>query len=1133
MSLTSPKLPAHAQHPINWGSLSASSDALTIANAAQNSQQLLVVVCGDTQTAMRLEREIPFFLTTKLAVTYFPDWEVLPYDSFSPLPEIISERLQTLYALQHLKQGVLIITVSTLLQRLAPRQVVLAECFSLSTTETLDIGKTRSDLEKLGYLNVSTVQTHGEFSVRGSILDLYPMGSKKPYRIDLLDTEVESIRTFDTDTQRSLEKVDAIELFPTREFPVNTESIQLFRRNFREQFPNTPTTNSLYQLITHGSIPDGIENYMPLFVENTESFLDYLSDSTLILHGDINTAGDLFLQQVIERYAQRKGDIDRPPLPPEKLFIDQQALNKRLRSFPSVTIEQQKNEPIANALIEAKKQANEQPLHKLLAQHQQRILFVAQSAGHRESMLLQLKKLNVRPTLVDDWAHFLRQDSSPCITVAAVDEGLIFEDISIITEQNLFGNRVQQRRRRRESSSQQLEGIFNSLAELEIGSAVVHQEHGVGRYLGLTHLDVNDIDTEFLTLEYANNDKLYVPVSSLNLIGRYMGTQGDSAPLHKLGSDQWQKARNKALKKARDVAAELLDIHARRAAKEGKPMIIDSDEYESFARGFPFEETVDQANAIEQTLNDQGLAKPMDRVICGDVGFGKTEVAMRASFIASHNHYQTAVLVPTTLLAQQHYQNFSDRFADWPVRVEVLSRFVSAKEQKKIIEETAEGKVDILIGTHKLLQKSISYKNLGLVIIDEEQRFGVRHKEYFKSMRSQVDMLTLTATPIPRTLNQAMAGLRDISIIATPPPNRHAIETFVSPWNNSLIQEACQREIKRGGQIFFLHNDISTMDRTITELQEILPNAQLKKAHGQMRETELEQIMLDFYHHRFNILVSTTIIENGIDLPNANTIIVNRADKLGLSQLHQLRGRVGRSHHRAYAYMLIPPEGVMSKDAKKRIDAIQSSTDLGAGFSLSTHDMEIRGAGELLGDSQSGEIQEIGFTLYTDLLEQAVAALKSGKQPELETRIDVGPEIDFHTSTLIPDDYLPDVHTRLVLYKRIASADNAEQLRELQVEMIDRFGLLPEPSKHLFGISEIKLMAHLIGVEKVDYGQSSGRIQFTNEPNIDPSKILKLIQTQAQTFQLDGPQKLRFSKKLDTIEEKIEFILSLLSSLAS
>jgi len=1129
MPITTNQLPTSPNDSFEWGEFDGCSDALAIANAGLQSKKLLVVICCDTQSAIRLERETPFFLNDDLPIFCFPDWEVLPYDSFSPLGEIISERLHTLYTLQNIKRGILIVSVNCLLQRLAPREQLLSECFSLTVGDSLSLEETCLNLDTLGYQNVHAVHEYGEYSVRGSILDMFPMGSKTPYRIDLFDTDVESIRTFDTETQRSIEKVNSIQLFPAREFPVNDKSIQLFRQKFRDLFPSVSDKNPLYQQVSKGNMPNGVENYLPLFVETTESFFDYLPHATLLLHGDVPLAAEQFLTQVDERFTHRQGDLDRPALAPDLLFHSLESFNKTLGSYPSAHLHSDIHETDKVALI-----SNNQhdALLDLLAKADHKTLFIAESAGHRESILQQLQKLTIRPTVVDSWNDFIVGSNNPCITVAPIDEGLTLEKISIVTENNLFGTRAQQRRRRRSSSSQRLENVFNSLADLEIGSPVVHQEHGVGRYIGLKHIVIEGIETEFLSLEYANDDKLYVPVSSLNLIGRYMGTQGDNAPLHRLGSDQWDKARKKALKRARDVAAELLDIHARRAAKPGCAMLSESAEYDSFSRAFPFEETEDQATAIEQTLHDMSLAKPMDRVICGDVGFGKTEVAMRAAFTAANNNLQTAILVPTTLLAQQHFQNFSDRFADWPMRVEVLSRFVSAKRQKQIIEDTATGQVDILIGTHKLLQKSLAYKNLGLVIIDEEQRFGVRHKEHFKSMRSEVDMLTLTATPIPRTLNQAMSGLRDISIIATPPPNRHAIETFVSEWNSSLIQEACQREIRRGGQLFILHNDIASMDRMVREIQELVPDAQIQKAHGQMRESELEQIMLDFYHHRFNILVSTTIIENGIDLPNANTIIINRADKLGLSQLHQLRGRVGRSHHRAYAYMIVPPDGVMTKDAKKRIDAIQSSAELGAGFSLSTHDMEIRGAGELLGDNQSGEIQEIGFTLYTELLDNAVAAIKSGKQPELEQRIDTGPEIDLHESALIPEDYLPDVHTRLVLYKRIASADNAEELRELQIEMIDRFGLLPDSTKHLFAITELKQRASQLGIEKVIFAASAGRLQFSSEPKIDPAKLIGLIQQQPQAFQLDGPQKLRFNKKLDNTEEKVEFILDLLNSIA-
>ncbi|MGZ8935475.1 MAG: transcription-repair coupling factor, partial [Methylobacter sp.] len=730
--------------------------------------------------------------------------------------------------------------------------------------------------------------------------------------------------------------------------------------------------------------------------------------------------------------------------------------------------------------------------------------------------------------------QFLKSEISPCILVAPMDQGLWLENpaIAIITESQLSGEKVQQRRRRRKSGARELENIVNNLNELTIGSPVVHQEHGVGRYLGLQTLKFGGIAAEFLALEYANNDKLYVPVSSLHVIGRYTGMSPENAPLHKLGGDQWSKAKKKAMERIRDVAAELLEIHAKRAVKKGHAFTIADTDYQAFADAFPFEETPDQQAAIEMILEDMASPQPMDRVICGDVGFGKTEVSMRAAFIAVQSGKQVAILVPTTLLAQQHYQNFRDRFADWPVRIEVTSRFISPKQQKEIAYDLEQGKVDIVIGTHKLLSPEIKYKALGLVVIDEEHRFGVRQKEHFKKLRNELDMLTLTATPIPRTLNMAMSGLRDISIIASPPPNRHAIKTFISQWIDSQVKEACLREIKRGGQVFFLHNDVKTMEKMATELRQLVPEARIEMAHGQMPERELERIMLDFYHQRFNLLLCSTIIESGIDIPSANTIVINRADKLGLAQLHQLRGRVGRSHHRAYAYFIVPPKTLMSSDAIKRLEAVEASGDLGAGFMLSSHDMEIRGAGELLGDDQSGQIQEIGFTLYTELLERAVNALKSGKQPELETPMDKGPEVDLQTAALIPENYLPDIHARLVLYKRISSTETKDDLRELQIEMIDRFGLLPEPVKTLFSITELKQQAEKLGVRKIEAGAAGGRIVFTAEPKINTEQLISLIQTQVQCYKFDGADKLRFIRPFESTEQKLEFISGLLEKLS-
>jgi len=760
-------------------------------------------------------------------------------------------------------------------------------------------------------------------------------------------------------------------------------------------------------------------------------------------------------------------------------------------------------------------------------------LFVAESAGHREALIDKLRQYKIALKPIESWSAFVAAESSPHVLIAPMDHGLWLQkpSLAIVTESQLSGEKVQQRRRRRRASVRALENMVNNLNELTVGSPVVHQEHGVGRYLGLQILQIGGIEAEFLTLEYANNDKLYVPVSSLHVIGRYTGISPENAPLHKLGGDQWSKAKKKAIERIRDVAAELLEIHAKRAAKAGHAFDVENTEYQAFADAFPFEETPDQQSAIEAILVDMASPQPMDRVICGDVGFGKTEVSMRAAFIAVQSGKQVAVLVPTTLLAQQHFQNFRDRFADWPVRIEVMSRFVSPKQQKEILDDLEQGKVDIVIGTHKLLSNEIKYKALGLVVIDEEHRFGVRQKEHFKKLRNELDMLTLTATPIPRTLNMAMAGLRDISIIASPPPNRHAIKTFISEWVDAQVQEACLREIKRGGQVFFLHNDVKSMEKMTAELAVLVPEARIEMAHGQMPERELERIMLDFYHQRFNILVCSTIIESGIDIPSANTIIINRADKLGLAQLHQLRGRVGRSHHRAYAYFMVPPKALISKDAVKRLEALEASGDLGAGFMLSSHDMEIRGAGELLGDEQSGQIQEIGFTLYTELLERAVSALKSGKQPELDAPMDKGPEVDLQASALIPEDYLPDIHARLVLYKRISSAENQQELRDLQVEMIDRFGLLPEPVKTLFSIAELKLRAEILGVKKIEANAAGGRIIFTATPNINADQLIMLIQTQAQCYKFDGADKLRFINPFETVTQKLEFITELLKKL--
>jgi len=1142
-----PPLPNSPAEQSHWLGLSGCADSLALATAVMQEKRLLVIVTPDSQTALRIEHELAFFLDNSFPILQFPDWETLPYDVFSPLPEIISERLRTLALLPETKRGALIVPVATLMHRLAPREHILAHSFAIEVGGTLNLDLTRAKLEAVGYQCVSQVYQHGEFAVRGSILDLFPMGSKQPYRIELFDDDVESIRSFDADTQMSQEKMQKVELFPAREFPFTDEAIKRFRQAFREQFPDASPKNNLYLDVSKQIAPTGIEYYLPLFVEHTESLFAYLPKTALfVLPAQFVDTAERFSREADERYQQRKYDLDRPLLPPERLFLAADEIRRQTEAFSRIELEPLASVQTEGALsfncktlpdvaIDSRLKEPAQKLRQFIDGFDGKILFVAETAGHREGLIEKLKTVKLAAKQVQNWPEFLQSPHSPCIVVAPMDQGLWLDNpkIAVITESQLSGEKVQQRRRRLKSAARELENIFNNLNELTIGSPVVHQEHGVGRYLGLQTLNVGGFDAEFLMLEYANNDKLYVPVSSLHLIGRYSGVSAENAPLHKLGTDQWSKAKKKAMERARDVAAELLDIHAKRAARQGFAFDVDNSEYNAFAAAFPFEETPDQLSAIDAILQDMAATQPMDRVVCGDVGFGKTEVAMRAAFIAVQSGKQVAVLVPTTLLAQQHYQNFRDRFADWPVRVEVTSRFVTAKQQKAIADELAKGKVDIIIGTHKLLSKEMKYQALGLVIIDEEHRFGVTQKEHFKKLRHELDLLTLTATPIPRTLNMAMAGLRDISIIATPPPNRHAIKTFVSEWIDSQVQEACQREIKRGGQVFFLHNDVKTMDKMARELEALVPEARIQIAHGQMAERELEQIMLDFYHQRFNLLIASTIIESGIDVPSANTIIINRADKLGLAQLHQLRGRVGRSHHRAYAYCIVPPKALMTKDAIKRLEAFETSGELGAGFMLSSHDMEIRGAGELLGDEQSGQIQEIGFTLYTELLERAVKAIQSGKQPELDAPFDSGAEVDLQVAALIPEDYLPDIHARLVLYKRISSAENSEDLRKLKVEMIDRFGLLPDQVKALFVITELKQQAAHLGIKKIEAHSAGGRIVFSSQPCIDAGELIAMIQTQPQTYKLDGADKLKFFHKFDDMESKVEFLDALLSRLAA
>ncbi len=1148
LSPLAPQLPRRAGERTAWGRLYGSADGLAIAMAAERHNGMLLVVADDTPAANRLESEIRFYAAKReeIPVLGFPDWETLPYDIFSPYQDIVSERLTTLYQLPGLKRGILVVPLATLMHRLPPREYILGSSLILDVGNRLPLEAMRQRLERSGYRCVSQVVEHGEFAVRGSLIDLYPMGSRHPYRIELFDDEVETIRTFDPESQRSLEKVERIRLLPAREFPLDEAGIKHFREAYRANFEGDPQKSVIYRDVSNALAPPGIEYYLPLFFAQTETLFDYLPPETLLFTGEgVDQSAEAFWRECNERFELARFNPDRPPLKPNQLFVEVPELFSRIKPIPRVVSQHFKlleghgvnyaTEAPPSLALDPRAEQPTAALSQFVEGFRGRVLFVAESAGRREALLETLRGCGLRAEQFEGWPEFLQSDQRLGIVVSPLEQGVLLTDppLAVVTEPQLYGEQVLQRRRRRKARVRDADAVIRNLAELQVGAPVVHEDHGVGRYLGLQRLDLGGVEAEFLTLEYADGDKLYVPVSALHLISRYTGVSPESAPLHKLGSGQWERAKRKASEKVRDVAAELLDLYARREARKGHAFALEPSAYASFAASFPFEETPDQQDAIDAVLTDLTQGRPMDRLVCGDVGFGKTEVAMRAAFVAVMGGKQVAMLVPTTLLAEQHLENFRDRFADWPIRIESLSRFSSKKEQQKVIDDLEAGAVDIVIGTHKLLQEGIKYRNLGLVIIDEEHRFGVRQKERFKALRAEVDVLTLTATPIPRTLNMALGSLRELSVIASPPARRLAVKTFVNEWNAGLVREACLREIRRGGQVYFLHNDVETIEKMARELEQLVPEASIRIAHGQMRERELERVMSDFYHQRFNVLVCTTIIETGIDVPTANTIIMNRADRLGLAQLYQLRGRVGRSHHRAYAYLMVQSKRNLTPDAVKRLEAIEAIEELGTGFSLATHDLEIRGAGELLGEEQSGQMQEIGFGLYSELLERAVAALRAGREPELDKPLYHGAEIDLHTPALIPDDYLPDVHSRLIMYKRIASAGSDEELRELQVEMIDRFGLLPEPVKTLFRLTELRLRASPLGIAKVEMGLAGGRVTFIPEPNIDPMKIISLIQSKAAVYKLDGKERLKIVKALPDADSRVRVVEELLRELGS
>jgi transcription-repair coupling factor (superfamily II helicase) len=1131
-----------------WGGINFSESALAIANTYQHSAGLIVVLTQDSQTASQLQEALEFFLPQTNEVLSFPEWETLPYDQFSPHQDIISERLKTLYRLPNLKQGILILPISTVIQKIVPLDYIQQFTFLLACGDKLEIEPFTQKLEASSYQRVSQVMEHGEFAIRGSIIDLFPMGSKTPFRIDLFDDEIETIRSFNPDNQRSIEQIDEIKLLPAKEFNFTQQGIDLFRQNFKAYFGSEARNSHIYKAVSERQSVGGLEYYLPLFHTQLTTLFEYLPQNTLFFdfrdeQKELEGTLDKIHDEYQERYQVGQHNPDFPLLKPEEIILNKTAFLTALKPYHRITLEptistkntsQFANKTLPDLGIQSQSDYPLAKLNAFLDHYQGAVVFSAESTGRRETLLTLLAKHKHKPRIIENWNEALEHSQSrsktPSIIVSPLEESIYTDSFCLVSESQIFGKTVIQKRRRKRKHND-FDTAISNLIELDIGSPVVHIDHGVGRYLGLENIEINDEEKEFLMLQYAGDAKLYVPVTSLHLISRYTGATPETAPLHKLGSDRWEKAKRKAAEKVHDVAAELLDIYAQRAARPGYAFKTPAEAYQRFSATFPFEETPDQQQAIDAVFNDMHSDKPMDRLICGDVGFGKTEVAMRAAFIAAYDGKQVAILVPTTLLAHQHHENFKNRFSDWPMRIDVLSRFQTPKEQKKVLEDLKNGQVDIIIGTHKLIQKDVHYQELGLIIVDEEHRFGVRQKEQLKKMRAEVDILTMTATPIPRTLNMAMNDLRDLSIIASAPAKRLAVQTFVQEWNDDVVREASLREIRRGGQVYVLYNQVSKMEQMVEHLQALIPEAKITFAHGQMNERELEAVMEDFYHRRYNILVCSTIIETGIDIPTANTILIDRADKFGLAQLHQLRGRVGRSHHRAYAYLFTGDKASISKDAQKRLTAIAKHNTLGAGFILASHDLEIRGAGELLGDGQSGQIQEIGFGLYSELLERAVNALKSGKQPELNTTLHTGSEVNLSVPALIPESYLPDVHTRLVFYKRIASAKSQGALRELEVEMIDRFGLLPDQVKNLLLATQVKLLIEPIGIIKLDATDNMIRVQFNTQPDIDPLKLIQLIQSQPKQYQLKGQTELKYLDTMPEIQQRIYAIELLIKNI--
>jgi len=1125
------------------GNLQGSSTALLLKEIVQQQSRLFIVIARNNQHLGQLESELEFY---GIKPTIFPDWEILPYDRLSPHQDIVSERLAILSNMP--KTGVLLLSASTLAQRVAPTSWILGEHFDIHVGQKFDLEQQKKKLIQAGYHLVDTVYDPGEFAVRGSIMDIYASGQEAPIRIDLFDDEIESLKFFDAETQRTTQSLQQFTVLPAQEFPLK-EGRATFRDRYAEFFPTAnPKKNPIYQDVMDGIVSPGIEFYLPLFfsaeaMQGQSSLISYLPKNGIVITDKaLEESLSQFWQDVVRRYEDRRHNVDQPIMPPESLFFQTNQVLEQLNQFARIIAAQTPFDQKAGVLnldtqlpprlpVDPKREKPFHEVKKYIDQANHPVLLVAESAGRRESLKDALRpSLGDIPT-VENFDSFIKSLYAIAITNAPLERGLVLTDrISVISENQLYEHRVVQRRRKRQQEVSE-EFLIRSLTELTMGAPVVHIDYGVGRYAGLVTLSIDDQDHEFLQLDYADAAKVYVPVTNLHLISRYSGGDPDLAPLHKLGTDAWNKAKRKALEQIHDVAAELLHIQARRSSKPGISFEVDQSLYMQFASGFAYEETLDQANAIEATLHDMQQSKPMDRLVCGDVGFGKTEVAMRAAFVAVQNNRQVAILVPTTLLAQQHYDSFKDRFADWPVRIEVLSRFGSSKAHTKTIDDLIEGKVDIVIGTHKILQENVQFKNLGLMIVDEEHRFGVRDKERIKAMRADVDMLTLTATPIPRTLNMAFSGMRDLSIIATPPARRLAVKTFVQEHTDDTIKEAILRELLRGGQVYFLHNEVDTIDRAAEHIRKLVPEARVIVAHGQMRERELEQVMQQFYHKEYNVLVCSTIIETGIDVPNANTILIERADKLGLAQLHQLRGRVGRSHHQAYAYLMVPSLKALKGDAEKRLDAIQRASTLGAGFMLATEDLEIRGAGELLGEQQSGSMQAIGYSLYMEMLEKATKAIQKGKTPNFDAPLSLTAEITLHMPALIPDEYLGDVHQRLLFYKRISNTDTQEKLDNIRIELIDRFGIPPQPVKQLFAVHQIRLKAEQLGITKIDISSQGGHIEFAPDTPVQAMTIIQMMQKHPTYFRMDGGQRLKVMVMLEDYQKRIQFIQDLLDSL--